>query len=427
MLDDRHRLALAETRTAGKDHGPGQLIRYQLTNHLGSSVVELDQDAQVISYEEYYPYGSTSYQAVRASVETPKRYRYTGKERDAETGLYYYGSRYYIPWLARWSSCDPSGLADGPNLYCYVRANPVLRRDPTGRDGQDIVNPANQSGSQQPPSATPTAAQPGLVPRDKPSPPQQPNLTVTQSADQPDKLQTEITAQGMAIAPRAAARPAWPPAAAYGRGRAGVQAGKVRRAGASCSAPAAQAAAAPRAGPTGPTRTVSGALTASAAVKHDPDADTGKENDLNEKTVSVGGGGAVSVKRGCLGHGAEPDAIPHWHCHRRWRGCSEGAERGALHRRRQRDRYGDRPGKHCVRSWPAGAALGGGSASITYTTPDQRRSISIEGYGYRFSGTAQPGATGAAASVTGTRIGGGVAGSSVPDTKVPYGTIFGSA
>ena len=43
-----------------------QLIRYQFGNHLGSASLELDDQAQIISYEEYTPYGSTSYQAVRS-------------------------------------------------------------------------------------------------------------------------------------------------------------------------------------------------------------------------------------------------------------------------------------------------------------------------------------------------------------------------
>ena len=68
VRDDKQRIALVETRTAGTDNGPRELIRYQLSNHLGSSMLELDQDARVISYEEYYPYGSTSYQAVRAGI-----------------------------------------------------------------------------------------------------------------------------------------------------------------------------------------------------------------------------------------------------------------------------------------------------------------------------------------------------------------------
>ena len=50
--------------------------------------------AAIISYEEYYPYGSTSYEAGRSLRRSLKRYRYTGKERDEETGFYYHGARY---------------------------------------------------------------------------------------------------------------------------------------------------------------------------------------------------------------------------------------------------------------------------------------------------------------------------------------------
>ena len=99
-MDDKQRIALVETRTARATTGaPQQLIRYQFGNHLGSASLELDDQAQIISYEEYTPYGSTSYQAVRSQTEAPKRYRYTGKERDEESGLYYHGARYYAPWL----------------------------------------------------------------------------------------------------------------------------------------------------------------------------------------------------------------------------------------------------------------------------------------------------------------------------------------
>src|SRR5205823_1314194 len=119
ITDDKQRIALVETRTidtAGNDPAPQKLIRYELGNHLGSAIVELDDQAQVISYEEYYPYGSTAYQAARSQTETPKRYRYTGKERDEESGLYYHGARYYAPWLGRWTSPDPAGIRDGLSL-----------------------------------------------------------------------------------------------------------------------------------------------------------------------------------------------------------------------------------------------------------------------------------------------------------------------
>jgi RHS repeat-associated protein len=137
LMDDQQRIALVETRTQGNDGSPPRLIRYQFGNHLGSASLELDDQAQIISYEEYTPYGSTSYQAVRSQTETPKRYRYTGKERDEETGLYYHGARYYAAWLGRWVSCDPVGLVDGRNLYRFVQNAPTRLIDQTGNDSDD--------------------------------------------------------------------------------------------------------------------------------------------------------------------------------------------------------------------------------------------------------------------------------------------------
>lgn len=134
---DAHRVALAETRTIGTDQAPATLTRYQYGNHLESALLELDDQAQIITYEEYFPYGATSYQAVRSQTDTPKRYRYTAKERDEETDLYYHGARYYAPWLGRWTSCDPKGMVDGPNLYAYVRNNPVRMSDPRGTQGHE--------------------------------------------------------------------------------------------------------------------------------------------------------------------------------------------------------------------------------------------------------------------------------------------------
>ncbi len=147
VMDDKRRIALVETKTididARHEHLPQVLIRYQFTNHLDSSCQELDEEAAIISYEEYYPYGSTSYEAVRKQVDaSPKRYRYTGKERDEETGLYYNIARYYVPWLGRWTACDPKGLGDGPNLFTYCSDNPVGLRDPNGTDGEISVTPA---------------------------------------------------------------------------------------------------------------------------------------------------------------------------------------------------------------------------------------------------------------------------------------------
>jgi RHS repeat-associated protein len=137
IMDDKQRIMMIETRTSPttiKSKDPIQLISYQIGNHLGSASLELDPEAQVISYEEYYPYGSTSYQAVRKDIEVPiKRYRYTGKERDEETGLNYHGARYYAPWLGSWTSCDPAGVKGGTQAYCYAFNNPISFRDPDGK------------------------------------------------------------------------------------------------------------------------------------------------------------------------------------------------------------------------------------------------------------------------------------------------------
>jgi RHS repeat-associated protein len=139
VMDDKQRVALVETRTQGNDGSPSPLIRYQYSNHLGSASLELDDVGQIISYEEYYPYGGTSYQAGRSAVEVAlKRYRYTGMERDEESGLSYHGARYYASWLGRWTSCDPSGLGGGMNLYSYGADSPVLFVDPSGNEPRAV-------------------------------------------------------------------------------------------------------------------------------------------------------------------------------------------------------------------------------------------------------------------------------------------------
>ncbi|VVO19839.1 RHS repeat-associated core domain-containing protein [Pseudomonas fluorescens] len=106
--------------------------RYNLSDHLGSSTLELDENAGLISQEWFYPYGGTACRAGRDKVEASyKTLRYSGKERDA-TGLYYYGFRYYAPWWPRWINPDPAGAADGLNLYAMVHGNPLRYVDIQG-------------------------------------------------------------------------------------------------------------------------------------------------------------------------------------------------------------------------------------------------------------------------------------------------------
>ncbi|MFO0761441.1 MAG: RHS repeat-associated core domain-containing protein [Byssovorax sp.] len=142
-MDGEKRIALVETTTvdtaAGGSFEVSTVVRYQLGNHLGSAVLEVDGEGAVISYEEYHPYGTSAYRSGTGAAEVSlKRYRYTGKERDEETGLYYHGARYYACWLGRWTAADPAGMVDGPSLYSYCTNNPIIFADPDGADSKSI-------------------------------------------------------------------------------------------------------------------------------------------------------------------------------------------------------------------------------------------------------------------------------------------------
>jgi insecticidal toxin complex protein TccC len=108
-------------------------MRYSQKDHLGSCVMELDQQADITSKEGYYPFGGTAWLAARNEVEVRYKFiRYSGKEMDV-SGLYYYGARYYAPWLQRWVSADPAGAVDGLNLYGFVGNNPLSYFDAQGQ------------------------------------------------------------------------------------------------------------------------------------------------------------------------------------------------------------------------------------------------------------------------------------------------------
>jgi RHS repeat-associated core domain len=127
-----------DTQARETDDVTQKKIHYQLANHLGSSALELDENGDVITYEEYFPYGGTSFIAGRNKRDIDlKAYRYSGKERDDVTGLYYFGFRYYAHWLGGWINPDPIGPEDSENLYLYVHNNPVNVVDPNGLQSTD--------------------------------------------------------------------------------------------------------------------------------------------------------------------------------------------------------------------------------------------------------------------------------------------------
>ena len=135
IMDDKNRIAIIKHIEVQTEADPEPNVLYHHGDHLGSSQVVTNGDGDFHNQEEYYPYGETSF----GSYEK-KRYRYSGKERDEETGLYYYGARYYAPWLGRWMSCDPASIIDGMNLFVYVRNNPIRRIDINGMESEFAIS-----------------------------------------------------------------------------------------------------------------------------------------------------------------------------------------------------------------------------------------------------------------------------------------------
>ncbi|MBN1959548.1 MAG: VCBS repeat-containing protein [Deltaproteobacteria bacterium] len=108
-------------------------LHYLTHNHLGSVSLELDEAGEIISYEEYFPFGGTSFIAGESIREVKlKEYRYSGKLHDDATGFYHYEYRYYAPFIGNWLSPDPLGPADGLNLYRFVHNNPICFIDADG-------------------------------------------------------------------------------------------------------------------------------------------------------------------------------------------------------------------------------------------------------------------------------------------------------
>lgn len=120
------------TDAQGQVTADGILYRYQHANHLNSVGLETNQAGDIISYEEFSAFGDTVLSYDPANLDSTKEYRYSAQERDDTTGLYYYGYRYYAPWLCRWTKPDPAGTIDDFNLYAFVGNDPIGKVDVLG-------------------------------------------------------------------------------------------------------------------------------------------------------------------------------------------------------------------------------------------------------------------------------------------------------
>lgn len=107
--------------------------RYYVHQDAQGSVIALTGTNGVVSERyTYSPYGES---ATTSAAGNP--YRYTGRELDAETGLYYYRARYYSTALGRFLSPDPLGYRDSMGLYAYVANDPLNSSDPLGLSSRE--------------------------------------------------------------------------------------------------------------------------------------------------------------------------------------------------------------------------------------------------------------------------------------------------
>ncbi|MFV0289776.1 MAG: RHS repeat domain-containing protein [Mangrovibacterium sp.] len=112
---------------------------YYHADHLGSASYITNVDGEVVQHIEYVPFGEVFIEERNNTWNTP--FLFNGKELDEETGLYYYGARYYNPRTSIFYGCDPL-MEDYPSWspYHYCHNNPVNLVDPTGMEANPIYD-----------------------------------------------------------------------------------------------------------------------------------------------------------------------------------------------------------------------------------------------------------------------------------------------
>jgi RHS repeat-associated protein len=128
----------------------GQTYYYH-SNPLGNVGLITDSNGDRVEWYSYDVYGNVTIHNISGGVlpvsGIGNRFMYTGREWDAETGLYYYRARYYDPVTGRFIQRDPQGYRDGMNLYTYVGNNPVNYTDPEGTKIISVMDSSMRPGS----------------------------------------------------------------------------------------------------------------------------------------------------------------------------------------------------------------------------------------------------------------------------------------
>ncbi|MFA5795196.1 MAG: RHS repeat-associated core domain-containing protein [Candidatus Brocadiia bacterium] len=124
-----------------KDYTDGAVSAtyYFHENSLGSIYAVTDNTGIIVEKYSYTAYGKVTIKDALEVVHTTSpisnRFMYTGREWDAESGLYFYRARYYSAQMGRFLQRDPAGNDDLGNLYTYVGNSPTNAIDPSGLKG----------------------------------------------------------------------------------------------------------------------------------------------------------------------------------------------------------------------------------------------------------------------------------------------------
>ncbi len=124
------------------EHSDEKEIFYFHGDHLGSASWITETNGKPIQYIHYAPYGE--FIDNQRTIDYDERYKFTGKERDSESGYDYFGARYYASPFSFWLSVDP--LADkypAISPYAYCTWNPMKNKDPNGKWVESLWDVAN--------------------------------------------------------------------------------------------------------------------------------------------------------------------------------------------------------------------------------------------------------------------------------------------
>ncbi|EFA44418.1 RHS repeat-associated core domain protein [Hallella bergensis DSM 17361] len=125
--------ARAMVKTRAGEAGTNERMQfYYHPDHLGSSSYITNLDGEVAQHIEYVPFGEVFIEERNNTWNTP--YLFNAKELDEETGMYYYGARYYEPRLSLWMNCDPmEENLPSSSTYSYAANNPIRFIDMEGK------------------------------------------------------------------------------------------------------------------------------------------------------------------------------------------------------------------------------------------------------------------------------------------------------